>query len=324
MSDQPTTEAEAVAALLARETNDTPADDTPDPEEAPVEEVAVPEEDISAEESTDDAEVEDIQASEDEAEEPEAPQEPTLYTVKVDGKEQRVTLEELTRNYSGQASIQRRIQEAETTRREAQALAETFAREVQAVQALAQQAQATGFLPQPKAPDPALAQTNPAAYVKALADYQGKAAAYQQQQAQLQQAHMTARQLDEARHAAHLQEQAQRLAELIPDFANPETAAKTRDRLLKAGEGYGFTADELAGIADARMVAVLHKAAKYDELQARQREAKKPTPTPTPRHVAPSRTPSKPMSEADKARLNHRKNPTVESAVRLLLARGNP
>ena len=319
MNDEPSqtfTEADAIAALLEREETDAPAEpETPDPDDAAPE--ADPEETADEEEPTDDAEVVE-EASEDEAEEPEAPQEPQHFVVKVDGKEQRVTLEELTRSYSGQASIQRRLQEAETHRKEVMAAEQAFQREWQNVQALAQLAQQGGLLPPPKQPDPRLAQQDPSAYVKALAAFQSQSAAYQQQQAQLAHAQDTAARLQQARHQDALREPAQRLTELIPEFANPETAAKTRDRLLKAGQDYGFTAEELEGISDARMVAVLHKAAKFDELQARQREAKRPTPTPPPRSVAPA-PPSKPLSAPDKARLSFNKAPTVENAVRLLL-----
>ncbi len=320
MTDEPLTEADAIQALLDRDTDRPAETETPDPEEPALE--AEPEEIAAEEEPTDDAEVVE-EASEDEAEEPEAPQEPQLITVKVDGREQRVTLEELTRSYSGQASIQRRIQEAETLRQQTAAAVEAFQREYQNLQALAQQAQTTGLLPPPQPPNPALAQQNPEAYVRALADYQGKAATYQQQQARLQHARETQAHLAEAQQAALRQEQAERLAGALPEFANPETRAALRERLVRTAETYGISADELDGVIDARQILVLEDARKWREHQARVREAKRPTPTPTPRHAAPSK-PTPPMSAADKARLAFHKSGSVEDAARFLLARDNP
>ena len=51
----------------------------------------------------------------DEPEHSEAVEEPQTFAVKVDGREMRVTLDELTRGYSGQAFIQKGMQEVATT-----------------------------------------------------------------------------------------------------------------------------------------------------------------------------------------------------------------
>lgn len=307
----------AVAYLMAQDAPAEDADpDLPEPEEEPEEEEAA-----DAEEPTDDAEVEE-EASEADEEDEEAPQEPQLFTVKVDGKERRVTLEELTRDFSGRASIERRIQEAETARQQATALAQAAAREAAQVQAIAAQVQATGILPRPTMPDPRLAETNAAAWAKAQAKFQVDATAWQAQQQQLQYvAQVRARQEAQAKQA-HNVEQARKLAEALPVFAKPETAAKRWDELVAIGQDYGFSQKEIDAETDARKVQVLHDAAQWREHKARLTEARK-APTQTPRHVTPAAKARAPMSEERKAVLALRKTRSVDDAVRVLLARDN-
>ena len=82
------------------------------PEEEPTQ--TLDEEDVEAEAPEEDALEEEAEEGdeEDEAEEAEdAGQTEELYTVKVDGSEQEVTLEDLKRSYSGQAYIQKGMQE---------------------------------------------------------------------------------------------------------------------------------------------------------------------------------------------------------------------
>lgn len=279
----PTIDADEAAAMSLLLTDEPlQQDETPDPD--------TPEEDDAQEEQPDDAQVDEA-ASEDEAEEQEASEEPQLFTVKVDGVEKRVTLEELTRSFSGVASIQRRIQEAEAERKQALAIRESLASELQRVSQMAQTLQNAPAVAPPQPPDPRMLDQNPVAYLKAKATYESNLQAFQRDQADRQAAAVYTEQrqrvLTMQAQEQYLAEQARALADAIPDFAKPETAAAARDRLLKAGEHYGYTVEELGAVMDARAVRLLHDAAKYRELQARKTEARKP-PTQTARHVPPA------------------------------------
>lgn len=240
-----------------------------DPEEDPVE----------------DAATDDDPAPEDDAEDEEGPEEPQLITVKVDGKEQRVTLEDLTRDYSGRKSIERRIGEVEGQRKEAEAIFGALQGEYRQIQGFVQKLQTEGLKPAPTPPPPALAETNPAAYVKALAKFNADAGLYRQQQHELQAVQARQSQISQAAQEAYLAEQFRALAEHLPDFAKPETAKAAQERLVRAADHYGYTAEEVGSVMDARAVRVLHDAAQWQALKARKAEVATKQPTQAPRHV---------------------------------------
>lgn len=279
---EPTTDEQFVSQILgetAEETESAPQTATePEGEEpATVEATAEPE------------------AEQDEAEqEPEAPEEPAKFKVKVDGEEREVTLDELLRGYSGQGKIQKGMAEAAEAKKQAAAEKAQAAAVLQALQVeqqrvleVAQALQTQGLIPPPKAPDPKLSEKDPIAYTREFAKYQQAAQAYQAQQATIAEIEARQQAASEAAMRAHLTAQAEALKERIPEFANPETAAKTRAKLIEAGtKHYGYSEQELMGVMDARAVQVLNDAAKWRELQARTAEAKKSPDAP--RNVKPS------------------------------------
>ena len=293
-------------------------DDTaPETEDgAPPSEAPEPE----AEEAASDAEATQDEASDDDTDQDEAPPEPQLYTVRVDGGERQVTLEELTRSYSGQAYIQKGMQEAAARRKEAEAAFAALQGEMQRVQALRQQFESKGLLPRPTPPDPSLAESDPVGYVKATAAFQAKAQAWQAQQAQLRQVEEQQARAMSAAQDAYLRQQAAALAERIPDFAKPETAAKQRKRLTQAAESYGYTAAEIDALTDARAVQVLHDAAMWREYQAAKAQAQAPRQPEAPKHIPNKpRRPEPPQLARARKIEQARKSKSVDSWAALLL-----
>lgn len=263
------------------ETTDTPNEDADiadwaktllvSPEPAPSETTEPEEEEEEPEQVEAQSEPED----EPEAEEAPTPEEP-LYTIKIDGEEQQVTLEELKRRASGTGKIQKSMQEAAEARKMAEQAFQALQAEQQRVLQVAQALQQQGLVSPPKLPDPALAEKDPVRFIKEQARYQAEAQAYQAQQAQINAIRAQNERAQQAAMQAQLAQQQARLVELIPDFANPETAAKTRAKLIETGsKAYGYSEQELMGVTDARAVQVLHDAMKWRELQARTAEAKK-------------------------------------------------
>ena len=93
-------------------------DEPSEPDEAPQESPAT-EPELEAQETEaqeDDAEAEYSEDVEADDEEESQEQAPSKYTVKFDGKEIAVTLDDLKRSFSGQAYIQKGMQEAAETR----------------------------------------------------------------------------------------------------------------------------------------------------------------------------------------------------------------
>lgn len=94
--------------------------------------------------------------------------------------------------------------------------------------------------------------------------------------------------LGEARQKA----QAQCIQELkrdFPDLASPEKGSVLLKHLNETGLSYGFTARELEGIADPRMVRVLHAAMQWKKLQASKSVVEKKVQTAKPVQVTASR-----------------------------------
>ena len=242
------------------------------PNEAP-QETPAPEAELEAQETeAQDVETEEVDAPEEvEAEEDETAQEqaPSKYTVKVDGKEVEVTLDDLKRSYSGQAYIQKGMQEAAEARKQATELYQSLQTEQAKFMQVVQTIQEQGFKAPPQAPDIAMMDKDPIGYMQAEARYRKDLAEFHTQQQQIQQTAAAQRQMQEKAMAEFVAEQSKVLQSRIPEFADPNKAREITGKIRSvATEAYGFTDQELGGIVDARHVQVLHDAMKWRELQA--------------------------------------------------------
>lgn len=247
-----------------------------------------------------------------------------LYTVKVNGREQQVPLSELLRGYSGQAYIQEGMREVANAKKEAEQLFTTLQSERQQLLQFAQAVQ-TGQVPMqpPKAPDENLLKSDPIGYLEARVKYDKDLAAFQQTQAAMQELTARQAQAEQQSRAAYLAEQQQQLAQMVPAFAKPETAQKAKQDLISAGEAYGFSAEELTGITDARQIKVLWEAAQYRRLMAGKVAAEKPTaprapqtPTLKPGAKQPQQGKAK---MAEKAKAQMKRTGAVDDVARFLL-----
>lgn len=239
----------------------------------------------TAENSEDEGDEPDAEDTEDEDyEEADVQKEPALHSVKVDGKEKQVTLEELKRSYSGNAYIQKGMQEAAAVRKEAESLFQNLQNERQQFLATLENVQQQGIMKAPQAPDISMLDADPIGYMQEKAKYEVKAQEYQAQQRQLYEQHQRHNALQEQARSMELQEQARRLTEAIPEFANPEKAAVLKTNLVQFASKYGLSAEEVASTVDARLVQVLYDAYRYNQLSAVKDRAKKPEP---PRNVKP-------------------------------------
>jgi hypothetical protein len=247
-------------------------DEPSQPDEAPQANLA-PEPELEAQETeAPEAEAQEVEATEDveaEAEETEQEQAPSKYTVKVDGKEIEVTLDDLKRSFSGQAYIQKGMQEAAEARKQATELYQALQTEQEKFMQVVQTIQTQGFKAPPQAPDMAMMEKDPIGYMQADARYRRDMAEFQAQQQQIQQTAYTHRQMQERALAEFVAEQSNVLQSRIPEFADKNKAREVTSKIrATASEAYGFTDQELGGIVDARHVQVLYDAMKWRELQA--------------------------------------------------------
>lgn len=310
--------------LLAPAPEETEADATPETEasidEPEVEETQdaveasedAPEAD--AEETAEDEGADDVDDAEDDAE---ADEQPQKFTVKVDGVEQEVTLDELTRGYSGQKYVQQRMEEAATRRKEAEQLYHQIEAQRQEFLQMAQQVQTQGVLEQPTPPDPSLIQSDPFRYMEQQASYQQGLQQYEQQRQMIETQRQQHEQARQRAHAEHLAQQKQRMAELVPEMADPTAAPQFEAKLVRAAvDHYGLTEADLGAVTDARHVSILADAMRYRELQVT-----KPVEAPKPvRAVKPKAKTPKPASvQRRQMRDKARKTQSVDDFAAMLL-----
>jgi hypothetical protein len=293
-----TTDLEAAAESLLfdsspnAEGDEVAQDDAPEADDAELVEEADENENSEDEPEyeTDESDDED-----DAAEQSDGDEKPAAYTVKVDGVDTEVTLDDLTRSYSGQAYIQKGMQETAEGRKQFQSDIAAFQADQQRFAEAVHKLQSDGLKAQPQKPDSKMLETDPIGYMRAQAQYDVEVADYTAQQTQLSETENRSRAYQDQQSQADMQKQAARLVELIPEFADPEKATALKSKLVEVGQSaYGYSPDELMGLTDARAVSVLNDAMRWRELQSGTAAAKK-TPTPQ-KSVKPTGRRSQPKS----------------------------
>ena len=222
---------------------------------------------------------------EEETEEEEQPAE--VYTVKVDGKEVEVTLDELQKGYSRTQDYTRKTQQIAETRKavEAEASAIRAEREQysQLLGALKQQLEST------EAPIDMdrLYNEDPIEWVRqseVMRQKQDKLAAIQSEQQRLSE--LTAQQRAQEMQA-HLASQQEALIQAVPEWKDSKKAQAEKALLVEFGKKIGFSDEELKNVYDHRAVIALRKAALYDQMMSKRGQIK-PVVNNGPRTAKPS------------------------------------
>lgn len=221
--------------------------------------------DETAEEDDDDQEAEE--ADEEPAE--------TLYTVKVDGQERQVSLDELRRSYSGQGYIQEQMRTVAEGRKQIEQMYHQLQQETQQVTALRQQLETGGIPTQPTPPSRDLFEKDPIGYMEAKLKYDDDLAKWQEKAQELQAVSTRQQQMQQQALAYTLQQEMAKLQQAIPEFADREKGPQLRNAILETGVEYGFAPEELSEVADSRAVRVLHDAMKYRQLMAARGDVQK-------------------------------------------------
>ena len=216
----------------------------------------------------------DPEQSEEEGD-PEEEEQPQVFTVKVDGKEVEVTLEELQKGYSRTQDYTRKTQQIAEARKqtdaelqEVRAEREQYAQLLSALQAQVQQAA------QPNIDWDRLYNEDPIEWVRqreVMRENQEKAAAIQSEQQRL--AQLSQREQLQQREALLAQEQ-EALVAAIPEWKDAKKAQAEKAMLVQFGQKIGFTPDDLKNVVDHRAVVMLRKAALYDQMMSKRGQIK--------------------------------------------------
>jgi len=302
------------------------------PSEEPTEEVlesqeteeATEEVEATAEDETEEVEEEEVEASseddEDLIDEP-SQEEPEFYSVKVDGQEFQVTLDDLKQGYSGQKYVQQGMQDVAAKRKEAEDVYAALNNERQQLAEIYQQLQNGGVAQPPTKPNKELFEADPIGYMQENLAYEEKKAEYDSQMAQLQNVSQQNSEAQQHARKAFLQEQMQILQRDIPEFADEKKGQQLKDKLVNTGiKHYGYTTEEIGAITDSRAIKVLNDARKYQSIIAGKSKAEVKTKSAKP-VVKPGAkktpTPNAKIRSRQKAKL--RETGSIEDAVGLIV-----
>ena len=306
-SEEPT---EEVTAQATGEVTDETAQEVEASAETETEEVVEEEEVLEASESEDDEDQEEDAGLE----------EPELYSVKVDGQEAQVTLEDLKQGYSGQKYVQSGMQDVAAKRKEAEDVYTALNNERQQLAQIHQQLQNGGVAQPPTKPSKELFEADPIGYMQENLDYEEKKANWDKQMAQLQHVSQQNSVAQQSARQAFLREQMQILQKDIPEFADEKTGQKLKDKLVSIGvKHYGYSNAEIEQITDHRAINVLNDARKYQDIKAGKSKAevktkgKKPVVKPGAKKMA---TPNAKVRSRQQAKL--RKTGNMEDAIGLI------
>ena len=257
--------AEALMAPVESEATETEA---PEAEVAEVEEEEVEQEESESDDDAEYAEADDDDDDEyDESNDEQADQSgPETFSIKVNGENVDVTLNDLKQSFSGQKYIQQGMKQAAEQRKQAEEAFNGLNQQREQLNQLMQQVEQQGVISQPTPPSKELLNADPLGYIEADATYREQMGAYQTQQQQIGQQQQAMQQAQGQAHQAHLQSQMAELQQAIPDFSDAKKAPKMKERLVKQGMAEGYTAEEIGGIVDHRAMKVLHKAMLYDQM----------------------------------------------------------
>jgi hypothetical protein len=275
----------AISAMLAPDEGQAQVDETQPVEESEEDtETAASEEDDSDVEDASEEETSEEQSEEDE--EPEEQEQQQTFTVKVDGKEVSVTLDELQKGYSRTQDYTRKTQQIAEVRKQVE-------QETQAVRAEREQyAQLLGALQaqlqssEPQVDLDRLYHEDPIEWVRqkeVMRERQEKMAAIQSEQQRLSQVSQYEQQ---RAMEAQLASQQEALLAALPEWKDPKKAKAEKALVIESAKAAGFSEEDLKSVYDHRLVLLLRKAALFDQMVSK-RQGIKPVVNNGPRPAKP-------------------------------------
>ena len=191
------------------------------------------------------------------------------YSVKIDGQEVQVTLDDLKQGYSGQQYVQKGMQEAARQKKEAESVYASLNNERQKIAQLYQELQQGNVAQAPVPPSRELFESDPIGYMEEKLAYDENKEFHDGQMAQLQAVSQQNEAANTQAKRTYLKQEMQVLQQKIPDFADSKKAGKIKERLVRVGqEAYGYTPEEIGQVVDHRAIQVLHDAMKYREIMS--------------------------------------------------------
>jgi len=249
----------------------------------------LPEEDSSSEEqpstdSSDVAQQQDTELADDSVVDEQPVDEPEgelseddqpIYTIKADGEESQVSLNELVAGYQRGATYTQRQQELAEERKTLEGQLQNVPAQEAAMQQTYQQYQEVlqqlrGQMEAANAPAnldwDALERDDPVQWLKLKELERQRGAEIQAVQAEQGRMQQLTQQQNDNRLHQHIAVERTKVLERIPEWSDGDTQANDQRRLMAYGQTEGYSPEELNQLYDARAVVILRKAMLYDEL----------------------------------------------------------
>lgn len=300
---------QAAAEFFAANLTDTPAE----PEKEQAEEAAPEQEEDQAPAPESEGENED--QSTDESPDEEAPE---LITVKIDGKEVQVSLDELKNGYQRQADYTRKTMEAAETRKAADAERQKTLEERQhyAQNLQNQQALLTAVLQEQAQTNwQELIDSDPVEYLKQQHLFQQRQAALQKLHADAAQFRQTVETEQKAEAEKFIREQQDHLLAKLPEWKDEAKAKAGKAELRDYLKNEAFSDDELNQLADHRHVILARKAMLYDRMMAEAKTAAKKIQNVPQKVLRPSNGANQSIDKRTRDFQHLKKTGTVEAAA---------
>lgn len=278
------------------------------------------EEPVAQAEASEPAEEEEEEAYEaDEAEELEEEAEPAeeepKYKILVNGQEEEVTLDEMLKGYQRQSDYTRKTQALAEERKQNQQLVNEYSQRLAQVAQLAEQLQQNPEIPEPNIDWNKLYQEDPVEWTVQRQLYNDRQQLRAQRQQQLEVVKQEQQRLQQQQFASHLEEQRQRLLELVPEWKDAEVAKSEKAQIREfAKQQYGMTENDVNQAFDARLVSMLRDAYLFRTGQAKAQEAVRPKAEKATRTQGRSFKPENENTRLRKANTQLRKTGSVEDA----------
>jgi hypothetical protein len=198
--------------------------------------------------------------------EPEGDTEPeeTKYTVKVNGEEQEVTLEDMRLGYMREADYRRKTSEVARSRDEVKAKEDTLSSKLDDAESLLR-----------LEIDDLNSEENQELKEYDRAAYETKKEALEAKANKLQKLKQDSLESQQARKAERVGKEKELLLSALPEWLDENTLATEAAMVNKVWEDMGFSNQDLDQFIDHRLVVITRKAALYDRLKAAKPESKK-------------------------------------------------
>jgi hypothetical protein len=230
---------------------------SPEPEEIPEPGPEVP--------PDDGGEDEDGEAPET-PEQPEA--EPETYTVKIDGKEQKVTRDELLAGYQRQADYSRKTAEVAEARRAAEAEFQRVAAERQHYATQLDQVAAVLQASLPPRPSQEQLDADPIGYMQAKEAWEARVGQLQQVLSERDRAQQQQQQHFAAMQQQSLAQARAQLVEMLPEWKQPDRAKAEQPKIAAHLRAIGYADHEISAAADPRAIVMARESMLYRQLMA--------------------------------------------------------